>query len=238
MIRAAAKLNPRTIVILNAGGSVATADWIGEVGTFLDAYYPGQEGGTAIAEILFGRTNPSGKLPFSWERKWEDCAAYGNYPEYGGPRNNTYKEGVFLGYRWFDTKGIAPLFPFGFGLSYTSFSYSDLKMTKTGGLGDDATYTATLVVRNTGMRAGSEVVQLYVMPPRGDLPRPVRELKGFSRIQLAPQESKPVTITFMARDLAYWDPRSRQWTMTPGNYTIAAGPSSDNLPLQTTFALP
>jgi beta-glucosidase len=238
MIRAAAKLNPRTIVILNAGGSVATADWIGEVSTFLDAYYPGQEGGTAIAEILFGRTNPSGKLPFSWERKWEDCAAFGNYPEYGGPRNNTYKEGVFLGYRWFDAKGIAPLFPFGFGLSYTSFSYSDLKMTKNGGLGADATYMATVVVRNTGMRAGSEVVQLYVMPPRGDVPRPVRELKGFSRIELAPQESKPVTITFRARDLAYWDPTSREWTMTPGNYTISAGPSSDNLPLQTTLGLP
>jgi beta-glucosidase len=238
MIRAAAKLNPRTIVILNAGGSVATADWIGEVGTFLDAYYPGQEGGTAIAEILFGRTNPSGKLPFSWERRWEDCAAFGNYPEYGGPRNNTYKEGVFLGYRWFDAKGIAPLFPFGFGLSYTLFSYSDLKMTKTGGLGADATYMATVVVRNTGMRAGSEVVQLYVMPPQGDVPRPVQELKGFSRMELTPQESKPVSITFKARDLAYWDPTSRQWIVTPGNYTISAGPSSDNLPLQTTLSLP
>jgi beta-glucosidase len=179
-IRASAKLNPKTIVILNAGGSVATENWIGQVPAFIDAYYPEQDGGTAIAEILFGKTNPSGKLAFSWEKRWEDSAAFGNYPTYekGEGDKNTYKEGVFLGYRWFDSQNIEPLFPFGFGLSYTDFAYADLKVVAA----KDGRYTASAVIKNTGARAGAEVVQLYIQPPVTSVPRPVRELKpGFPR---------------------------------------------------------
>jgi beta-glucosidase len=227
-ILAAAKLNPKTVVILNAGGSVATANWINRVGTFLQAYYPGQNGGKAIAEILFGKVNPSGKLPFSWEKKWEDSAAYGNYPDYQTkPYHNTYKEGVFLGYRWFDKKGIAPLFPFGFGLSYTTFSLSGLEVKE----GSGGSYTATATVKNVGARSGAEVVQLYITPPEGGEPRPLRELKGFTRTELAPGESKQVTISFNRKDLAYWNPKTKQWTVTPGTYEVLVGSSSEDLPL-------
>ena len=161
-------------MILNAGGSVATQDWIGLVPAFLHAFYPGQNGGTAIAEILFGKTNPSGKLAFSWEKRWEESAAFGNYPSNQDKARNNYAEGVFLGYRWFDYKKIEPLFPFGFGMSYTTFSYADLKISDA----KDGTYTASAMIRNTGRRAGAEIAQLYIQPPTIDVPRPVRELKG------------------------------------------------------------
>lgn len=234
-ILAAAKLNTHTVVILNAGGSVATANWIGKVHAFLDAYYPGQNGGQAVAEILFGKVNPSGKLPFSWEKKWKDCAAYGNYPDYQTkPYRNTYKEGVFLGYRWFDSKGIEPLFPFGFGLSYTKFTYSNLKVEA--GAGD--TFKATVTIKNTGKHVGAEVVQLYVAPPDGNVPRPVRELKAFVRTELSPGESKQVSMDFNRQDLAYWNPETKQWTVTPGQYKVQVGSSSENLSLQALIQIP
>ena len=234
LIRAAAELNPKTIVILNAGGSVATEDWIEKAPALLHAFYPGQEGGTAIAEILFGKTTPSGKLAFSWEKRWKDSAAYGNYPSYdeNPVRCNTYKEGVFLGYRWFDSQKIEPLFPFGFGLSYTRFAYSGLTITA----GKDGNYTARAVIKNTGTRPGAEVVQLYVQPPAASVPRPLRELKGFTRVELAPGESKTVSIALDRHSLAYWDPGSKQWTVTPGHYVVAVGTSSAKLNLQAPLA--
>jgi beta-glucosidase len=227
VIKAVAALNPRNIVILNAGGSVATKDWIGSVPVFLDAYYPGQNGGTAIAEILFGKTNPSGRLPFSWEKRWEDCAAFGHYPTYeeGKLRRNDYQEGVFLGYRWFDSKKIEPLFPFGFGLNYTTFSYSDLKIVP----GKDDTLKVEVTIRNTGTVSGAEIVQLYIQPPKTDVPRPVRELRGFTRVELAPHEGRRVALSLHRRDLAYWDPASKHWKVTPGNYVFAVGSSSAKL---------
>jgi beta-glucosidase len=232
LIQSAAALNPRTIVILNAGGSVATKGWIADAPAFLDAFYPGQEGGTAIAEILFGATNPSGKLPFTWEKRWEDCAAYGNYPTEQSPTANTYKEGVFAGYRWFDSKGIEPLFPFGFGLGYTTFEISDARVTKS--VNGDIDVTAT--VRNTGSRAGAEVVQVYVEPPKGEAPRPVRELRGFTKVTLDAGESKVVTIQIPRGDLAYWNAETRGWVVTPGGYTARVGDSSRDLPLRVGFS--
>ena len=233
-ILAAAKLNPKTVVILNAGGSVATANWITQIGTLLHAYYPGQNGGKAMAEILLGKVNPSGKLPFSWEKKWEDSAAYGNYPDYQTkPYHNTYKEGVFLGYRWFDKKGIAPLFPFGFGLSYTAFSFSGLEVKE----GSGNSYTATATIKNVGTRSGAEVAQLYIAPPEGGVPRPLRELKGFTRTELEPGESKQVTISFNRKDLATWDPKTKQWKVTPGTYEVLVGSSSADLPLSTSLVI-
>jgi len=234
VIAAAAKLNPKTIVILNAGGSVATAKWIGQVPALLDAFYPGQNGGTALAEILFGKTSPSGKLAFSWEKRWEESAAYGNYPTDQDKTRNNYAEGVFLGYRWFDSKKIEPLFPFGFGLSYTTFSYSDLKLATA----KDGTTTVTAIVKNTGPRAGAEIAQLYIQPPTSDVPRPVRELKGFARVELAPNESKTVSIAFARHDLAYWETASQQWKVAPGEYGVGVGSSSAKLLLHGKLLVP
>ena len=230
VVAAVAELNPHTIVILNAGGSVATAHWIGDVHTLLDAFYPGQEGGTALGEILFGKTTPSGKIAFTWEKKLEDTMAYGNFP-LGSNRANTYKEGVFLGYRGFDSKGIEPLFPFGFGLSYTTFAYSNLQVASAAN-GD---LTATFTLRNTGTVAGDEVAELYIAPPPGELPRPVHELKGFTRVSLEPGEAKTIRIPFARADLAYWNSNTKAWTVTPGDYTAQVGGSSRDLPLQANF---
>jgi len=233
LIKSTAALNPRTVVILNAGGSVATAGWVSRVPAMLDAFYPGQDGGTAVAEILLGKTNPSGKLPFTWEKRWEDCPAYGNYPTARTPNANIYKEGVFAGYRGFDAKGVEPLFPFGFGLSYTTFDFSNAAATLDG----SGNVQVTATIRNSGSRAGTDVVQVYIEPPQADVPRPVRELKAFTRIALAPGESKPVTLSIAKSDLAYWDPGTKAWVVTPGAYAARVGDSSRNLPLKTGFRI-
>jgi beta-glucosidase len=231
VIEAVVALNPRTVVILNAGGSVATAGWIDKIPVLLDAFYPGQAGGDAVAEILFGKTNPSGRLPFSWEKKWEDSPAYGNYPTQENHGKNDYQEGVFLGYRWFDSKNIAPLFPFGFGLSYSSFLYSGLQITEASN-GDVA---ATFSIQNTSQTPGCDVAQLYIVPPTCLVPRPVHELKGFARICLQPGETKSISIQIKREDLAYWNPGSKQWTVTSGMYFAQVGPSSRALPLAGSF---
>lgn len=233
LIQAVAKLNSKVIVVLNAGGSVATAGWLDKVPVLLHAFYPGQAGGTALAEVVFGAVNPSAKLPFSWERRWEDCAAYGNYPSNETGRTNNYKEGVFLGYRWFDAKGIEPLFPFGHGLSYTTFQYSDLKVDQA--KNGDVIVTATLT--NTGACEGAEIVQLYVTPPNSDVPRPVRELKGFAKVWLKPGENKGVTISVALDELAYWGTVEHAWLVSHGEYGVSIGSSSRDLRLCGTFSV-
>jgi beta-glucosidase len=233
LIRSVTALNPRAVVILNAGGSVETKGWIENVAAFLDAFYPGQEGGTAIAEILFGETNPSGKLPFTWEKQWEDSAAFGNYPTVLDKNANTYKEGVFLGYRWFDAKGAGPLFPFGYGLSYTTFEMSDPTVSKeaNGDIG------VTAAIHNTGRRAGADVIQVYIEPPKADAPRPIRELKAFSKVALQPGETRTVTMRIARNDLAYWSAETKGWVVTPGTYTARVGDCSRDLPLKAEFGL-
>ena len=227
LILEAARINPRTVVVLNAGGSVRTVDWISEAPVLLHVFYPGQEGGTAIAEIIFGRVNPSGKLPFTWEKQIEDIASHGNYPSQEN-RVNTYREGVFLGYRWFDTKGIAPLFPFGHGLSYTKFAYSSLKVE----MNAEGNFTVSAKLRNIGSRAGEEVAQVYVQPPVCQVPRPAQELEGFAKLRLEPGETKEVRIPVKREDMAYWHPETRQWTLEPGEYVFRIGGSSRQLPLE------
>ena len=228
VIQALAALNPKTIVVLNAGGGVETASWLDSVPALIDAFYPGQAEGTAVAEIIFGKTNPSAKLPFSWEKKWEDSPAYGNFPTKETPTANTYKEGVMLGYRYYNTKKVDPLFPFGFGLSYTTFAYSDLTLNP----GANGDFTATFIVRNRGQVAGAEVAELYVVPPTGPVERPVHELKGFTRVELQPGESKTVSISVTRDELAYWDVTAKNWAVTPGKYTVQVGGSSRDLGLQ------
>lgn len=226
LIRAAAALNPRTIVVLNSGGSVATAGWIDDAAALLQAWYPGQEGGRAIAEILFGDVNPSGRLPISYEKRIEDTPAYGHYPGVNG--HVDYAEGILVGYRWYDTKHIAPLFPFGFGLSYTMFSFAHLHVTPAA---DRDTFNVSFDVTNTGKRAGAEVAQIYVSAPPASVLRPARELKGFQRVTLSPGETQTVTLDLPRRAFAYFDPAAHAWTVAPGNYTVAVGSSSRDLPL-------
>ena len=235
MIAQVAAVNPRAVVILNAGGSVETASWIEHAAGLLHAFYPGQAGAAALAEILFGQTNPSGKLPFSWEKRWEDSAAYGHYPTRANPTANDYQEGIFLGYRWFDAKGIAPLFPFGFGLSYTNFALSDFRAARNG-TGGQVEFMVT--VRNTGPVAGAEVVQIYVdQASERSSDHPPHELKAYGKVFLAPNEQQTLTLLLNPADLAHWDSAAHRWSAVAGTYRFQAGESSRLLTLHTTLSL-
>jgi beta-glucosidase len=234
LIRRAAALNPRTIVVLNSGGALATADWIGQVPALLQAWYPGQEGGRAVAEVILGNVNPGGKLPISIGKRREDSASFGNYP--GAHGKVDYAEGIFVGYRWFDEKGVAPLFPFGFGLSFTTFHYDKLHLEPA----PDGHLAVTFEVSNNGTRTGDEVAEVYVSPPApSKVTRPVRELKGFYRIpNLATDQTVSVTVALDRRAFEYFDEARGEWAVEPGAYTIAVGSSSRNLILTSAVTLP
>jgi beta-glucosidase len=231
LIAAVTKTNPHTVVILNAGGNVDTRGWLENVPALLHAWYPGQAGGTALAEILFGDVNPSGKLPASFEKRFEDNAAFGqvSYPGEAGQVN--YHEGIFVGYRHFDHDNIEPEFCFGHGLSYTTFKYRNLKVEPPDGAAG-ASYQATVDITNTGDRAGSEVVQLYVGQLKCSTPRPVRELKGFARVDLKPGETRQAKLALKRDDFAYYSMSGSAWVVEPGEFEIAVGPSSRDLPLK------
>ena len=234
LIRAITAANPKTIVVLTSGGSVATKDWIDKVPVLLQTWYAGQEAGVALPKILFGDVNPSGKLPISWEKKLEDDPAYSNYYEQPGTVNVKYAEGIFVGYRYYETKNVEPLFPFGFGLSYTSFDFSNLSVSPTSA-SPNGPITVGFDVKNTGSRAGAEVAQIYVGDPSATVPRPKMELKGFSRVMLAPGEMRHVTATLDKRSLAYWDVKSNGWKVDAGKFVAYVGDSSENVPLQKSF---
>ena len=227
LLSAVAKLNPHTAVVLNAGGSCDVSQWIDQTPALLHAFYAGQAGGTAIAEILFGDTNPSGHLPFTFEQKLSDVPSNGHWGKRG---HVEYAEGVFVGYRGFDEKKIEPRFPFGFGLSYTTFAVSGTKVSHD----DDDAITVTADVANTGGRAGSTVVQLYVAPPAGGVPRPPQELKAFAKVELPSDGSKSVTLKLKREDLAFWDPSSKAWKVTPGDYEFRVGTDSRHTPARAT----
>ena len=222
LILSAAAVNPRTVVLLSAGGGVETAPWIGKVAGLLHAFYAGQEGGTAVAEVLTGAVNPSGHLPFSFAKK---LAAVPSQPYWGTPKVAAYAEGLFMGYRGFDQKGSEPLFPFGYGLSYTTFSLG----AATAKVDGDAV-VVTAEVSNTGGRAGAAVVQCYAEPPKSELPRPARELRAFAKVPLAAGEKKSVELRIPKADLAYWNPATRAWTVTPGTYRFRVGFDERDLP--------
>jgi beta-glucosidase len=224
LIQSIAKINPHTIVVLEAGGNVGMKQWIDQVPALVDAWYPGQAGGKAIAEILFGETDPSGHLPDTFEKDWPDSPAYGNYP---GNASVNYAEGLYVGYRWYDKKKIEPRFPFGFGLSYTTFEIKKAAVTSTTG---DDNFTVSADVTNTGSKDGATVAQLYVRSLPGEkIDRPIQELKGFARVDLHPGETKTVTIPLNKRAFSYWDVASHSWQVIPGNYEIALGQSSRNI---------
>ncbi len=231
LIRAVAKANPKTVVVLNAGAPVEMP-WVDEVAGVVIAYYPGQEGGSAITNVLFGDVNPSGKLPITLPKRYEDNPAYINYP---GAQEVHYGEGIFVGYRYYDYKKIEPLFPFGHGLSYTTFEYSDLQVPGTAAKGQPVTVQVT--VKNTGERAGKEVVQVYVRDVEASQMRPLKELKRFEKVALQPGESKTLSFTLDERALSFYDPYRGGWVAEPGKFEVLVGSSSRDIRQQATFLL-
>jgi len=233
LISEVAKANKDFIVVLNAGGNVDMRAWLGKAKALVHAWYPGGEGNRAVAEILLGKINPSGKLPVSFEKRWEDNATYKSYYDDDGDKHVKFTEGVFLGYRHFDKKNINPQFPFGYGLSYTTFGYSNLSVNKSK-LRQPDELTITLTVSNTGKVDGAEVVQLYVNQAKSSVPRPVKELKAFSKVWLKAGESKRVGLTLHSDAFQYFSPDKMKWVVEPGNYNILIASSSRQIRLRTT----
>ena len=233
LIAAVEKANPRTVVVLNTGDPVTMTKWLGATPALVDMGYGGQAGGLALAAILFGDADPSGKLPVSWPKKHEDNPAYGNYP--GKDLEVNYAEGIYVGYRYYDTKNVEPQFPFGFGLSYTKFEYSGLRVvSRIEFQGPTLTrdVTVQLKVRNTGTREGAEVVQVYVHDGHAKIDRPAHELKAFQRVELSPGESKTVQFQLNRDAFSYWNPATKAWEADPGTYEVQVGASSRDIRLR------
>jgi beta-glucosidase len=228
LINAVAKANPNTIVVINSGGNVAMAGWVNNVKGIVQAWYPGQEGGTAVAEILFGTVNPSGKLPASFEKKWEDNPTFNSY--YSTNKTVNYSEGVFLGYRYYDSKAVAPMFPFGYGLSYTNFKYSNLSIVSDTS-GGKQKYIVTADIKNTGSIDGAEVVQLYVKDMVSSVPRPDKELKAFSKVNLAPGQTKTVTMVLNMDAFAFYSTLQNSFVVEKGDFEVKVGASSAEINL-------
>jgi beta-glucosidase len=193
LIRELSAVNQNTIVTVTSGGSVDPNDWLDRVQAYLELWYPGERGGTALAEILFGAVNPSGHLPVTFERRWTDNPVHDSYYPESGTNQVVYKEDVFVGYRGYEHDHVKPLCPFGYGLSYTTFQYSHLEVKPDGDSSTGARYNVTFDVTNTGHRAGADVTLVYVAEADPKVPRPPKELKGFSRVDLAPGETKHVS---------------------------------------------
>lgn len=227
LIEAVAAANPHTIVILKTGGPVLMP-WLGKVPAVLEAWYPGEEDGNAVADLLFGKANPSGKLTVTFPKSESDTPAHTplTYPGVGGTA--IYSEGLEVGYRWYDAKHIEPLFPFGFGLSYTTFTLEHITVSPEDAKGD---VHVGLDVKNTGSVAGAEVAQVYVADPTS-AGEPPHQLKGFARVYLKPGESTRVSVTLHARAFSVWNTAAKRWKLSPGHFTILAGDSSRNLPLR------
>jgi beta-glucosidase len=234
LVQAIAKVNHNTIVVFNAGASVNVSRWVGQVPSVLDAWFGGQEIGHAIADVLFGDVDPSGKLPFSFINDFKESPAYGNYP--GEDLHVKYAEGMYVGYRYFDKHSITPQFPFGYGLSYTSFGYSDLKI-KPGKAANGQTFEVSLKLRNQGKRVGAEVVQLYVHDGHSSVDRPVKELKGFRRVELAPGKSTTVSFTLDKSSMAYYSTQKKEWVADPGTFDVLVGSSSADIRLKGSFEM-
>ncbi len=236
LIQRISAINKNTIVVLTAGGNVDMTRWIDNVPAVLEAWYPGQEGGTALAQILFGDYSPSGKLPASFERRWEDNPTFLHYYPAPGEHSVKYAEGLFLGYRYFDRSETKPLFAFGHGLSYSTFAYSKISVTPP--VGDlYAPVSVSFEVKNTGKRAAAEVAEVYVGDSHASVPRPVKELKNFAKVNLEPGESKRVTLTLDRRAFSYYDVNKKDWTADAGDFTILVGGSSDDIRLQGKYTL-
>ncbi len=225
------RANPRTAVILINGSPILINKWVDRVPAILEAWYPGQEEGNAIASIIFGDYNPSGKLPFSWFKSPRDCPGFKGYKDKS--LKAIYHEGIFVGYRYLDRNDIEPLYPFGYGLSYTNFSYKNIQVQRI----LNGNIEVSLELSNTGKRPGAEVVQVYVAPPEGNVPRPEKELKGFRKVFLNPGESKVIRIIINPEDLRYFDAKRNKWVLQRGKYTFLVGSSSRDIRLRAEIKL-
>jgi beta-glucosidase len=230
LIAQVAAANKRTVVVLESGGPDLTP-WRKRVGALLEAWYPGGPDGPAIAAVLFGHADPGGRLPVTFPNDPAQIPTAGDPAKYPGIANNvSYKEGVLTGYRWYDTMRETPAFPFGFGLSYTSFRFGGLKIRRLGGGADR--YRMTLTVTNTGRRRGWAVPELYVgIPAAPGRTEPLDELAGFAKLSLAPRQHRRVAITLDPRSFSFWDTASQSWRVAPGCDAIRVGSSSRQLPL-------
>jgi beta-glucosidase len=241
LINAVTAVQPNTVVILNTGSAVVMSDWLDGTAAVLEAWLMGQAGAGAIADILFGRVNPSGKLAETFPLKLSDTPAHLNFPgEEGVVR---YGEGMFIGYRYYDAKEMPVLFPFGHGLSYTTLAYSNLQVSATTFKDVDGV-TVSVDVTNTGQMAGQEIVQLYVHDHEAELVRPVKELKGFVKVSLQPGETKTVTMALDLRAFAFYHPSHKQWITEDGQFDLLIGASATDVrctqtvTLQSTMDLP
>jgi beta-glucosidase len=230
------KTNKDFVVVLNSGGNVDMSTWLPKAKALIHAWYPGQEGNKAVAEILLGITNPSGKLPVSFEKQWSDNPTFNNYYDTDSDKHVKFNEGIFVGYRHYDKKNVEPLFPFGFGLSYTTFEYSDLTLSKSKIKSSDEV-TVTLKVKNTGAMDGAEIVQLYVSDLVSSYPRPVKELKSFAKVWLKKGESKVVSFKLNQEAFHYFNPDTHKWFVEPGEFEIIAASSSKDIRLKKLIAV-
>jgi beta-glucosidase len=222
--------NKHTIVVITSGGGVDMSRWVDSVPAIVQAWYAGQEGGHALAQLLFGEFSPSAKLPVTFDRRYEDGAAAANYVP-GSDGKVNYQEGLFLGYRQVDKNGIKPLFPFGYGLSYTKFTYGNLAISPAPAV-DDGMVSVAFDVTNRGSRPGAEVAQIYVSDDHAPVPRPAKELKAFAKVRLAPGETKRVGIALDRRAFSYFEKEDMRWTLAPGTFEILVGPSSQQIELR------
>ncbi len=232
-IQRIAKVNPKIVVVINSGCAMSWDGWLNKVPAVLQAWYPGQEVGRAVADIIFGDVNPSGKLPVTFEKRQQDNPTY-KYYSINNKQTTPYTEGIFVGYRGFDKNNTKPMFPFGFGLSYTTFKFSNIHVQSIG-TGANRKILVSCSVTNTGKRAGAEVAQLYVQDNVCSVPRPIHELKGFEKVYLEPGKSGEVHFTLTPRDLSFWDVKTSKWVAEPGKFTVCIGNSSRNLPLKSSF---
>jgi beta-glucosidase len=237
--------NTQTVVIVTSGSGIRMTDWSDKARAIVYAWYGGQVGSKALAGILSGKANPSGKLPITIEREFRDSPGYGYIPAgealytgWGDRKESDhpvydirYSEGIFVGYRWYEHKNIKPLYPFGHGLSYTTFGYNDLKVSGERFTEKD-TLTVRFTVKNLGKVQGTEVAQLYVQDVESSVPRPIKELKGFQRVELAPGESKTVSMKLTAMDFAFWSPEKKGWTVEKGAFILHVGSSSADIRLK------
>jgi beta-glucosidase len=244
-VEACVNNNPNTVVVVTSGSGVRMTGWNDKARAILYAWYGGQIGNKALAEIIAGKTNPSGKLPITIEKEFKDSPGYGYLPKgetlYQGWNEKEekehpiydvhYTEGIFVGYRWYEKKSIEPLYPFGFGLSYTSFEYSDLTV-GTDMFQEQGKVKVSLTVRNVGNRKGLETVQLYIQDVECTFPRPIKELKGFTKVDLKPGQSRNVVIELTTKDFSFWNPKIKDWFFEKGAFIIQVGSSSKEIHVQ------
>jgi len=231
LINQLATVNKNLVVVVTSGGGIDTNAWFNHVPSLLEAWYPGQEGGTALAQLIFGDYSPSGKLPISIERRWEDNAVHDSYYPKDNSKKVTYTEGVFVGYRHFDRAVVKPMFPFGYGLSYTTFDYRNLAITPTN-TSEEPSVTVSFDLTNAGTRAGAEIAEVYVGEPHSRIPRPVKELKGFEKVLLQAAETRHVSVNLDPRAFSYYDVGQHRWTLGTGDFTIWVGQSAAQIQLR------